>query len=41
MYYIGILRVYNEESFAFTVNVNIEGLEEPAVIQFNKQFYTE
>ena len=41
VYYIGDLRVYNMESFDFTVNVEIEGLEEPAIVQFSQQFYTE
>ena len=41
VYYIGILRVYNLESFKFTVNLKIEGLEELAVVQFSKQFFTE
>ena len=41
VYYIGVLTVYNLESFKFTVNLKIEGLEEPAVVKFNQQFYTE
>ncbi len=41
VYYIGDLRVYNLESFDFTVNVKIEGLEEPAIVQFSQQFFTE
>ena len=41
VYYIGILSVYNLETIKFTVNLDIEGLEEPAFIEFRKQFYTE
>ncbi len=41
VYYIGILTVYNLEKFKFTVNLQIEGLEKPAVVQFSQQFYTE
>jgi hypothetical protein len=41
VYYIGVLRVYNLEQLNFSVNVEIEGLEEPAVIEFNQKFYTE
>lgn len=41
VYYIGVLTVYNLESFKFTVNVKIEGLEELAVVQFSRQFFTE
>ena len=41
VYYIGVLTVYNLESFKFTVNLKIEGLEKPAVVQFSQQFFTE
>ena len=41
VYYIGVLKVYNLESFNFTVNLKIEGLEELAVVKFSQQFYTE
>ena len=41
IYYIGVLTVYNLESFKFTVNLDIEGREEPAVVKFTQQFYTE
>lgn len=41
VYYIGVLSVYNLETINFTVNLGIDGLEEPAVIKFRKQFYTE
>ena len=41
VYYIGVLTVYNLESFKFTVNLKIEGLEELAVVKFNQQFFTE
>jgi hypothetical protein len=41
VYYIGVLTVYNLESFKFTVNLEIEGLEHPAVLKFSQQFYTE
>ncbi len=41
VYYIGVLTAYNLEMFKFTVNLKIEGLEEPAVVQFSQQFFTE
>jgi hypothetical protein len=41
VYYIGVLRVYNLEQLNFSVNVEIEGLAEPAVIEFSQKFYTE
>jgi len=41
VYYIGVLTVYNLESFKFTVNLKIEGLEELAVVQFSRQFFAE
>ena len=41
VYYIGVLRVYNLEQLNFSVNVEIEGLEEAAVIEFSQKFYTE
>ena len=41
VYYIGILRVYNLEQLNFSLTVEIEGLEEPAVIEFSQKFYTE
>ena len=41
VYYIGVLTVYNLESFKFTVNLKIEGLDKLAVVEFNQQFFTE
>jgi uridine phosphorylase len=41
VYYIGVMTVYNLESFRFTVNLKIEGLEKLAVVQFSQQFFTE
>ncbi len=41
VYYIGILRVYNLEQLNFSLTVEIEGLEEPSVIEFSQKFYTE
>ena len=41
VYYIGVLRVYNLEQLNFSVNVEIEGLERAAVIEFSQKFYTE
>ena len=41
VYYIGVLTVYNLESFKFTVNVKIDGLEELAVVKFSQQFFTQ
>ncbi len=41
VYYIGVLTVYNLESFKFTVNLDIDGREEPAEVKFTQQFYTE
>jgi hypothetical protein len=41
VYYIGVLTVYNLESFRFTVNLKIEGLEELAVVKFSQQFFTQ
>jgi hypothetical protein len=41
VYYIGVLRVYNMEQLNFLLNVEIEGHEEPAAIEFSQKFYTE
>lgn len=41
VYYIATFPVYNQETISFNVNIGIEGLEEPALIKFRKQFYTE
>lgn len=41
IYYLGQIRVRNEETFDFTVNVIPDGEEEPLVVRFRQQFFTE
>lgn len=41
IYYIGELPVHNMETYNFTVEVDIPGEDEPAVVKFRQQFYTE
>ncbi len=41
IYYIGQFPVHNMETFNFTVEVGLEGEEEPLVVKFRQQFYTE
>ena len=40
VYYLGELPVRNMELFNFTVNVEVEGVKQPMVVKFRKQFYT-
>lgn len=41
IYYIGEFPVHNLETYQFTVNVALEGEDEPLVVRFRQQFYTE
>ena len=41
IYYLGQIRVRNEETFDFTVNITPDGEEEPIVVKFRQQFFTE
>ena len=41
IYYIGELPVHNMETYNFTIEVDIPGEDEPAVVKFRQQFYTE
>lgn len=41
IYYIGEFPVHNLETYQFTVNVALEGENEPLVVRFRQQFYTE
>lgn len=41
IYYLAQLRVRNEETFDFTVNVVPDGVESPYVVKFRQQFFTE
>ena len=41
IYYLGQLRVRNEETFDFTVNVVPDGEKEPFVVKFRQQFFTD
>jgi hypothetical protein len=41
IYYIGEFPVHNLETFRFTVELQIEGEDEPLVVKFKQQFYTE
>jgi hypothetical protein len=41
IYYIGEFPVRNMESYAFKITVSPEGGDEPLVIEFRQQFYTE
>jgi hypothetical protein len=41
IYYIGQLPVHNMETYNFTIEVAVEGEEEPLVVKFRQQFYTE
>ncbi len=41
IYYLGQLRVRNEETFDFTVNITPDGEQEPLVVRFRQQFFTE
>lgn len=41
LYYIGEFPVHNLETYRFSLKVEIEGEEEPLVVKFRQQFYTE
>jgi hypothetical protein len=41
IYYIGEFPVHNLETYRFNIQVAIEGEEEPLVVKFKQQFFTE
>ena len=41
IYYIGEFPVHNLETYRFNIQVTIEGEDEPLVVKFKQQFYTE
>ena len=41
IYYIGEFPVHNLETYNFTVEVQAKGEDEPLVVKFRQQFYTE
>lgn len=41
IYYIGEFPVHNMETYQFSVNVQLEDEDEPLVVRFRQQFYTE
>jgi hypothetical protein len=41
IYYIGEFPVHNLETYRFNIEVAIEGEDEPLVVKFKQQFYTE
>lgn len=41
IYYIGTLGVDNRETYQFTVMVTPEGMQQPFVVRFRQQFFTE
>ena len=41
IYYIGEFPVHNLETYRFNLKVEIEGEEEPLMVKFRQQFYTE
>lgn len=41
VYYLGELPVRNMELFNFTVQIHVKGEDDPLVVKFRKQFYTE
>ena len=41
IYYIGEFPVHNMETFNFTIEVAVEGEDEPLLVKFRQQFYTE
>lgn len=41
IYYIGELPVHNMETYNFIIEVEVEGEDEPMVVKFRQQFYTE
>ena len=41
IYYIGEFPVHNLETYRFNIQVAVEGEEEPLVVKFKQQFFTE
>ena len=41
IYYIGEFPVHNMETFNFAIQVSVEGEQEPLMVKFRQQFYTE
>jgi hypothetical protein len=41
IYYIGELPVHNMETYNFLIEVSVVGEEEPMLVKFRQQFYTE
>ena len=41
IYYLGEFPVHNLETYRFTIEVAVEGEEEPLAVKFKQQFYTE
>ena len=41
VYYIGELRISNQETFNFDIEITPEGEESPLVVKYRKQFYIE
>lgn len=41
IYYIGEFPVHNLETYRFEINVALEGEQEPLLVRFKQQFYTE
>lgn len=41
LYYIGEFPVHNLETYNFSIKVSVEGEEDPLMVKFRQQFYTE
>jgi hypothetical protein len=41
VYFIGEFPVHNLETYQFSISVAVEGEEEPLIVKFKQQFYTE
>ncbi|MFC1688546.1 DUF4426 domain-containing protein [Pseudomonadota bacterium] len=41
IYYIGELSVHNMETYNFVIEVAVDGEDEPMMVKFRQQFYTE
>lgn len=41
IYYIGELPVHNMETYNFVIEVSVDGEDEPLMVKFRQQFYTE
>ena len=41
IYYIGEFPIHNLETYNFNIEVKVEGEDEPLVVKFRQQFYTE